>query len=92
MYKPLAEEGPETLDDEAGAYIGKNGMLRRIIDWGRYLTLSSTALGYGEDHRCPIIAAQTKDTAEMNATSAGTADIKMSGSIDTLLAPNGILL
>jgi putative ATPase len=98
MYKPLAEEiRPETLDDVVGQehILGKNGMLRRIIDRGQIPNLIFYGpSGTGKTTVASIIAAQTKRTLrKLNATSAGTADIKeVIGSIDTLLAPNGILL
>jgi putative ATPase len=70
-------------------------MLRRIIDRGQIPNLIFYGpSGTGKTTVASIIAAQTNRTLrKLNATSAGTADIKeVIGSIDTLLAPNGILL
>ncbi len=97
-YKPLADEiRPRNLSEVVGQehILGKNGMLRRIIESGHIPNLIFYGpSGTGKTTVASIIAETTSRTLrKLNATSAGTADIRdVIGSVDTLLAPNGILL
>ncbi len=97
-YRPLADElRPRSLDEVVGQehILGKNGMLRRIIESGRIPNLIFYGpSGTGKTTVASIIAESTsRALRKLNATTAGTADIRdVIGSIDTLLAPNGILL
>ncbi len=98
MQKPLADEiRPRSLDDVVGQkhILGKNGMLRRIIESGQAPNMIFYGpSGTGKTTVAWIIADATKRTLrKLNATQAGTADIKeIISSLDTLLAPNGVLL
>ena len=98
MYRPLADEiRPETLDDIVGQghILGKNGLLRRIIESGNVPNMIFYGpSGCGKTTVAGIIAKTTNRTLyKLNATTAGTADIKsIISDLDTLLAPNGVLL
>ena len=98
MQKPLADEiRPHTLEDVVGQkhILGKNGMLRRIIESGHAPNMIFYGpSGTGKTTVAGIIADATKRTLrKLNATQAGTADIReIISSLDTMLAPNGILL
>ena len=98
MQKPLADEiRPRSLDDVVGQQhiLGKNGMLRRIIESGQAPNMIFYGpSGTGKTTVAGIIADATKRTLrKLNATQAGTADIKeIISSLDTMLAPNGVLL
>ena len=98
MLKPLADEiRPRSLDDVVGQkhILGKAGMLRRIIESGQAPNMIFYGpSGTGKTTVAGIIADATKRTLrKLNATQAGTADIReIISSLDTMLAPNGILL
>ncbi len=98
MQKPLAEEiRPRNLEDVVGQrhILGKDGMLRRIIESGQAPNMIFYGpSGTGKTTVAGIIADATKRTLrKLNATQAGTADIReVISSLDTMLAPNGILL
>ncbi len=98
MTRPLADEiRPRSLDDVVGQrhILGKDGMLRRIIESGQAPNLIFYGpSGTGKTTVAGIIADATKRSLrKLNATQAGTADIRdIISSLDTMLAPNGILL
>ena len=98
MYRPLADEiRPKSLDDVVGQehILGKNGMLRRIIESGKIPNLIFYGpSGVGKTTVASIIAEKTQRTLhKLNATTAGIGDIKaVIESLDTMLAPNGVLL
>ena len=98
MQRPLADEiRPTTLDEVVGQrhILGENGMLRRMIESGQAPNMIFYGPpGTGKTTVAGIIAQATKRTLrKLNATQAGTADIKeIISSLDTMLAPNGVLL
>ncbi len=98
MYRPLADEiRPTTLDDVVGQehILGKKGLLRRIIDSGSIPNMIFYGpSGSGKTTVAGIIALRSGRTLhKLNATTAGTADIKsIIADLDTLLTPNGVLL
>lgn len=98
MYQPLADElRPKTLDDVVGQeeILGEGKMLRRMIESGRVPNLIFYGpSGTGKTTVANIIADATQRTLyKLNATTASTADIKdIVAQLDTLMAPNGILL
>ena len=98
MQRPLADEiRPKTLDEVVGQkhILGPDGMLRRIIESGQAPNMIFYGpSGTGKTTVAGIIAQATRRTLrKLNATQAGTADIKeIISSLDTMLAPNGILL
>ncbi len=98
MYRPLADEiRPQTLDEVVGQehILGENGLLRRIIESGNIPNMIFYGpSGSGKTTVARIIAEKTNRTLhKLNATTAGLADIKsVISDIDTMLAPNGILL
>ena len=98
MYQPLADVlRPTTLDDVVGQeeILGEGKMLRRMIESGNVPNLIFYGpSGTGKTTVANIIADATRRTLyKLNATTASTADIKQIVSqLDTLLAPNGILL
>ncbi len=98
MQKPLAEEiRPHSLDEVVGQghILGENGMLRRIIESGQAPNMIFYGpSGTGKTTVAGIIADATKRSLrKLNATQAGTSDIReIISSLDTMLAPNGILL
>ena len=98
MDRPLADEiRPKTLDEVVGQehILGKNGLLRRIIEGGRVPNLIFYGpSGTGKTTVAGIIAEKTQRTLyKLNATTAGVADIQaVIASVDTLLSPNGVLL
>lgn len=98
MYKPLADEiRPASLDQVVGQkhILGTDGMLRRIIESGKVPNLIFYGpSGTGKTTVAGIIAGATsRALRKLNATQAGTADIReIIDSLDTLLAPNGVLL
>ncbi len=98
MYRPLADEiRPQSLDDVCGQthILGKNGLLRRIIESGSIPNMIFYGpSGCGKTTVANIIAKTTGRTLHrLNATTAGVADIKaVIGDVDTLMAPEGILL
>ena len=98
MYQPLADElRPKTLDEVVGQeeILGEGKMLRRMIESGKVPNLIFYGpSGTGKTTVANIIANATQRTLyKLNATTASTADIKeIVSQLDTLMAPNGILL
>ncbi len=98
MYQPLADElRPRKLSDVVGQeeILGEGKMLRRMIESGRVPNLIFYGpSGTGKTTVANIIADATKRTlCKLNATTASTADIKsIVAQLDTLMAPNGVLL
>ena len=98
MKAPLADRmRPTTLDDVVGQthLLGKGKVLRRIIESGQLPNMIFYGpSGIGKTTVASVIARTTNRTLhKMNATTASTADIKaLVGQVDTLAAPNGILL
>ena len=98
MYQPLADLlRPETLDDVYGQehILGPKGILRRLVDSGNIPNMVFYGpSGTGKTTVAKIIAKQTNRTLyQLNATTASTADIKnIVAQLDTLMAPNGVLL
>lgn len=98
MYQPLADElRPKTLDEVVGQeeILGEGKMLRRMIESGKVPNLIFYGpSGTGKTTVANIIADATQRTLyKLNATTASTADIKeIVSQLDTLMAPNGILL
>lgn len=96
--RPLADEiRPQTLAEVVGQrhILGENGVLRRIIEGGNVPNMIFYgASGTGKTTVANIIAGRTSKTLHrLNATTASIADIKeVIADVDTLLAPNGILL
>ena len=97
-YRPLADEvRPDTLDEVVGQHhiLGSNGMLRRIIESGNIPNMVFYGpSGTGKTTVANIIAKRTNRTLHrLNATTAGISDIReVIADVDTLLAPNGVLL
>lgn len=98
MYRPLADElRPTSLEDVVGQeeILGEGKMLRRMIESGKIPNLIFYGpSGTGKTTVANIIANATHRTLyKLNATTASTADIReIVSQLDTLLAPNGILL
>jgi len=98
MDRPLADRiRPLCLDDVVGQrhIIGEGGILRRILESGNIPNMIFYGpSGVGKTTLAQIIANQTERRLfKLNATTASTADIRaMTGELDTLLAPRGILL
>ena len=98
MYQPLADIlRPQTLDEVYGQdhILGENGILRRLVDSGKIPNMIFYGpSGTGKTTVANIIAKQTNRTLyQLNATTASTADIKnIVAQLDTLMAPNGVLL
>ena len=98
MYQPLADIlSPESLDEVFGQehILGEKGILRRLVDSGNVPNMIFYGpSGTGKTTVAKIIAKQTNRTLyQLNATTASTADIKnIAAQLDTLMAPNGILL
>ena len=98
MYQPLADElRPTTLDEVYGQdeILGEGKILRRMIESGKVPNLIFYGpSGTGKTTVANIIADATQRTLyKLNATTASTADIKeIVSQLDTLLAPNGVLL
>ena len=97
-YKPLADEiRPKSLDDVVGQQhiLGSDGLLRRIVESGSTPNMIFYGpSGTGKTTVARIIAEKTNRTLrKLNATTAGLADIRaIIDELDTLMAPNGILL
>ena len=98
MYRPLADElRPKTLEEVVGQdeILGEGKMLRRMIESGTVPNLIFYGpSGTGKTTVANIIAEATKrKLCKLNATTASTADVKeIVSQLDTLLAPNGVLL
>ncbi len=98
MYQPLADLlRPQTLDEVFGQdhILGEGAVLRRLIDSGNVPNMIFYGpSGTGKTTVANIIAKQTKRKLfQLNATTASTADIKnIVAQLDTLMAPNGVLL
>lgn len=98
MSAPLADRlRPQKLDDIVGQrhLLGEGKALRNIIMSGELPNLVFYGpSGIGKTTLAGIIAKTTdRYLVKLNGTTAGTADIKEAiARLDTLLAPNGILL
>ena len=98
MVRPLADEiRPTTLDEVCGQkhILGEGALLRRVIESGHIPNLIFYGpSGTGKTTVANIIAARTnRKLCKLNATTASSSDIKeVVSQLDTLLAPNGILL
>ena len=98
MYQPLADLlRPNTLDEVYGQehILDKGAVLRRLIDSGNIPNMIFYGpSGTGKTTVANIIAKQTnRKLYQLNATTASTADIKnIVAELDTLMAPNGVLL
>jgi len=96
--RPLADEiRPQTLDEVAGQkhLLGEGAMLRRMIESGTSANLIFYGpSGTGKTTIANIIAKRTSKTLyHLNATTASLSDVKnIIGDVDTMLAPNGVLL
>lgn len=97
-YRPLADDiRPQTLDEVVGQshILGEHGMLRRIIESGNIPNMVFYGpSGTGKTTVANIIAQRTHRTLHrLNATTAGISDIReVISDVDTLMAPNGVLL
>ena len=98
MYQPLADKiRPTELDDMVGQehILGECGLLRRLIDSGNIPNMIFYGpSGVGKTTLAQIIAGKTsRRLYKLNATTASTADIRaIVAELDTLLAPQGVLL
>lgn len=98
MKAPLADRiRPQSIDDIVGQkhLLGEGKALRNIIESGDLPNLIFYGpSGIGKTTLASIIALKTnRKFHKLNGTSASTADIKaIVAEIDTLAAPNGILL
>ena len=98
MNRPLADRlRPTELSDVVGQehILGENGILRRLLDSGNISNMIFYGpSGVGKTTVANIIAHQTSKTLyKLNATTASISDIKdIIADVDTLMAPNGILL
>ncbi|MBO4854347.1 MAG: replication-associated recombination protein A [Oscillospiraceae bacterium] len=96
--KPLADEiRPQTLSEVAGQkhLLGEGAMLRRLIESGASANLIFYGpSGTGKTTIANIIAKRTEKTLyHLNATTASLQDVKsIISDVDTMLAPNGVLL
>ena len=96
--RPLADEiRPQTLDEVAGQkhLLGEGALLRRIIESGTSTNLIFYGpSGTGKTTIANIIAKRTeKALYHLNATTASLQDVKdVIADVDTMLAPNGVLL
>ena len=96
--RPLADEiRPPTLDEVAGQkhLLGEGALLRRLIESGAEANLIFYGpSGTGKTTIANIIARRTKKTLyHLNATTASLQDVKaVISDVDTMLAPNGVLL
>ena len=97
-YRPLADEiRPQNLDQVVGQrhILGKNGLLRRIIEGGNVPNLIFYGpSGTGKTTVANIIAQRTnRPLHRLNATTASISDIKdIMADVGTLMAPEGVLL
>ncbi len=97
-FCPLAHEiRLDSLHDVVGQrhIVGENGVLRRIIESGSVPNMVFYGpSGTGKTTVANIIARRTRRALRrLNATTAGIADIReVIADVDTLMAPNGVLL
>ncbi len=98
MYQPLADKlRPKTLDEVVGQQhiLGPGGILRRIMKSGNIPNMIFYGpSGVGKTTVASIIAGETNRVLHrLNATTASISDIKaIVSDLDTMLAPNGVLL
>ncbi len=98
MYQPLADKiRPAELCDMVGQehLLGENGLLRRLIESGNIPNMIFYGpSGVGKTTLAQIIASKTsRRLYRLNATTASTNDIRsIVSELDTLLAPQGVLL
>lgn len=98
MAAPLADRlRPQSIDQMVGQthLLGKGKVLRKIMEQGEVPNMIFYGpSGVGKTTLAAIIAKQTnKKLHRLNATTASTSDIKgVMEEIDSLAAPNGILL
>ncbi len=98
MYQPLADKiRPTELCDIVGQehILGENGLLRRLIESGNIPNMIFYGpSGVGKTTLAQIIAGKTsRRLYRLNATTASTSDIRgIVSELDTLLAPQGVLL
>ena len=98
MYQPLADKlRPVELEDMVGQQhiIGPGKLLRRVLESGQIPNMIFYGpSGVGKTTLAQIIANKTeRQLVKLNATTASTADIKgVVAQLDTLLAPEGVLL
>ncbi|MCX7614781.1 MAG: replication-associated recombination protein A [Clostridiales bacterium] len=98
MYQPLADQiRPKTLDEIVGQkhILGENGVLRRIIESGSIPNMVFYGpSGTGKTTLARVTAERTnRKLYRLNATTASISDIKaIIDELDTLLAPEGVLL
>lgn len=98
MYQPLADKiRPAELCDMVGQehLLGENGLLRRLIESGNIPNMIFYGpSGVGKTTLAQIIAGKTsRRLYRLNATTASTNDIRgIVSELDTLLAPQGVLL
>lgn len=98
MYQPLADLlRPTSLDEVYGQehILGPDGILRRLVDSGNIPNMVFYGpSGTGKTTVANIIAEKTNRTLyKLNATTASTSDIRqIMAEVDTLMAPEGILL
>ena len=96
--RPLADEiRPQTLDQVAGQkhLLGPGALLRRLIEGGASANMIFYGpSGTGKTTIASIIAKRTeKALYHLNATTASLQDVKaIIADVDTMLAPNGVLL
>ena len=96
---PLADYiRPKSLDDVVGQthILGENGLLRRVVENSDNLPnmIFYGPPGIGKTTVADILAQKTKKRlCKLNATTAGISDIRaVIDELDTLIAPNGVLL
>jgi putative ATPase len=98
MYQPLADLiRPASLDEVAGQrhILGPGAILRRIAESGNIPNMVFFGpSGTGKTTVAGILARSTgRALHKLNATSATLSDIRgILADLDTLLAPNGVLL
>ncbi len=98
MYTPLADLiRPQTLDEVVGQthILGKNGMLRRIVESGMIPNMIFYGpSGTGKTTVADIIARRTRrQLRKLNATTASTADIRdIIAELDGFTGMQGVLL
>ena len=96
--RPLADEiRPQALDQVAGQkhLLGPGALLRRLIEGGTSANMIFYGpSGTGKTTIASIIAKRTeKALYHLNATTASLQDVKaIIADVDTMLAPNGVLL